>query len=369
MAMNRKAYMHARIFDGFQFHEGQALLCDGPRVAGLVPEASLPPGYEPVKLAGAILAPAFIDLQIYGAYGKMFSEDTTEETLEAVYEYCKSGGAAYCLITLATNRIEKFVEGMEVVRSYLARGGKGILGLHLEGPYLNAAKRGAHVAEYIKTPTREEILMLIEKGRGVLKMMTLAPECCDPAEVGLLQEAGILVSAGHSNATYAEAMDAFNRGIPAATHLFNAMSPFQHRAPGIAGAILDHPRVCCSVVCDGIHVDYAAVRIAKAVMHERLFYITDAVAATPSGSYPHVFRGDHYTLPNGTLSGSALTMMQSVRNGVEQAGISLGESLRMATRYPAALLPDRPIGTLQPGAEASLVVFDDTFRVLQVITA
>lgn len=365
--MMKKAYTNARIFDGNHFLEQQALLTDGKTVTGLVSAAAIPSDYESVDCGDAFLSPAFIDLQIYGGNGHLFSEDTSVATLQATEAYCRSGGAAYCLITLATNSIDKFLEGMDVVRTYLDQGGKGILGLHLEGPYLNPVKRGAHLESFIKTPTKQEVELLLERGKGLFKMMTLAPECCDPELVDRLREEGILVSAGHTNASYAEATAAFNRGIPAATHLYNAMSPLQHRAPGVVGAILDHPQVRASLVCDGIHVDYAAVRIAKAVMKERLFYITDAVTETKTGPYHHLFRGDHYALPDGTLSGSALTMMQSVKNGVVQAGISLEESLRMATSYPAALVNGRKIGRLTPGAVASLVIFDAAYRVLQVV--
>lgn len=206
----------------------------------------------------------------------------------------------------------------------------------------------------------------MEHGREVFKIMTLAPEQCDPEMIQLLMSNGIIVSAGHSNASFEEGVAAFKLGIPAATHLFNAMSAFQSRQPGLVGAIFDSPSVVSSVVCDGVHVDFAAIRISKRIMKERLFYITDAVAETTEGDYQHVFHGDRYTLPDGTLSGSALTMMKCVKNGVEHLGISLEESIRMATVYPARLLGVK-IGMIEKGYSACFTLFDNEMNVHRMI--
>lgn len=363
------SYTNGRIFTGTRFEYKKALLVRDGFVEGLVDENEIPPGYTKEDLDSLMLAPAFIDLQIYGGNDKMFSQETTIESLQATYNYCLAGGCAYFMVTLATNSIAKFLEGMEVVRHYWQAGGKGLIGLHLEGPYINALKKGAHVESYIKKPVVEEVSLLLQKGKDVFKMMTLAPECCEPPIIAMLQQNGVLVSAGHSNAGYEEATNAFNNGIPVATHLFNAMSPLQHRAPGMVGAILDNPRVMSSVVCDGIHASYAAVRIAKQVMKERLFYITDAVAEIREGAYQHLFKGDHYVLPDGTLSGSSLTMMRCVQNGVENLGISLEESIRMATLYPASFVKNKKIGSLEKGAEASLVIFDDRYIIRKVMVS
>lgn len=351
-----QAYFNGPIFTGNEILFNHAVLIDNDRITAIISKDQIPSHYVKSDLQGKTLVPALIDLQIYGGNGKMFSQETTVEAIAHTYEYCKAGGAHHFMITLATNSIDLFMEGIEVVKAYWANGGKGLLGLHLEGPFLNKVKKGAHIEEYIHSPSMEEVKLLMQKGAGVVKMMTLAPECCDPAIVQYLQEQGVLISAGHTNATYKEATDAFDRGIPLATHLYNAMSGLQHRAPGVVGAIFDHSSVCSSVVCDGIHVDFAAVRIAKEIMKERLFYITDAVAASNGGGYTHEFRGDHYALPDGTLSGSALTMMKCVENGVKYLGISLEESLRMASTYPAQFLKDRKLGRIEKGFEAELIV-------------
>jgi len=362
------AFIAREIFTGQEILTGKAVLVREGKVVDIVAASAIPADYRHQKLSGYMLAPAFMDLQIYGGNGQLFSAELTTESLDAVYEYCLQGGCTRFLITLATNSIEKFLRGMEVVKKYQTGGGKGLLGVHLEGPYINPEKKGAHIERFIKKPSLEEIQLLVEKGKGVFRMMTLAPEQCDPACIEYLLKHNIVVSAGHSNARYGQAIDGFYQGIPAATHLFNAMSPLQGREPGMVGAVYDHNDVRSSIVCDGVHVDFASVRISKKIMQERLFFITDAVAEVSYGEYVHVFKGDRYTLPDGTLSGSALTMLQAVRNGVEKVGIPLTESLRMASLYPATVMGlEKKWGSIQPGAVADFVLLDEQLNLLQVI--
>ena len=362
------ALIAREIFTGHDIQTGKAVLIRDARIVDTVPVDEIPAGYRVRELPGYMLAPAFIDLQIYGGNGLLFSADLSTAALEATYEYCLQGGCTQFMITMATNSIEKFIHGLEVAREYRRSGGKGLLGVHLEGPYINPAKKGAHLEKYIKTPTLEEITLLLQKGKEVFRMMTLAPERCDPACIDLLLRNGIVVSAGHSNATYDEAIDGFYKGISAATHLFNAMSPLQGRQPGMLGAIYDNNDVRCSIVCDGVHVDFASVRISKKIMGERLFFITDAVTEVQYGEYTHLFKGDRYTLPDGTLSGSSLTMLRCVTNGVEKAGIPLPEALRMASLYPAAVLGEQEKrGCIRPGAAADLVMLDEQLNILQVL--
>jgi N-acetylglucosamine-6-phosphate deacetylase len=361
------ALIAREIFTGHDIQTGKAVLIREGKIVDIVAASAIPADYRIRELPGYMLAPAFLDLQIYGGNGRLFSADMSVEALEAVYEYCLAGGCTRFMITLATNSIEKFIRGMEVAREYRNGGGKGLLGVHLEGPYINPVKKGAHLEKFIKKPTPDEIRLLLHKGRDIFRMMTLAPEQCDRECIELLMSNGILVSAGHSNATYEEAIGGFYQGIPAATHLFNAMSPLQGRQPGFVGAVYDNNDVRASIVCDGVHVDFASVRISKKMMQDRLFFITDAVAEVQYGEYMHSFKGDRFTLPDGTLSGSALTMLQAVKNGVEKAGITLPEALRMASLYPADLLglQDR-WGALRPGACADMVLLDEQLNLLQV---
>lgn len=366
--MSATAFIAREIFTGREIETGKAVLVKEGRIEGITATDAIPAGYRKEELGGYLLAPAFVDLQIYGGNGKLFSAELTTEALEATYEYCLQGGCTQFQITLATNSLEKFIRGLEVAREYRNGGGKGLLGVHLEGPYINPVKKGAHLEKFIRKPAAAEIRQLLQKGKDLFRMMTLAPEQCDRDCIELLLTSGIVVSAGHSNATYEEAVDGFYQGIPAATHLFNAMSPLQGRQPGMVGAIYDNNDVRCSVVCDGVHVDFASVRISKKIMQQRLFFITDAVTEVSYGEYIHVFKGDRYTLPDGTLSGSALTMLQAVRNGVEECGIPLPEALRMASLYPATVMGMQDHwGVIKPGALADLVLLDEELNLMQVI--
>lgn len=365
----KTAYTHCTIYTSEEQLTGKAVLVNKGVIEDIADAGSIGADYDIKDLGGLNIAPGFIDLQIYGGNGKLFSADLDTASIQATYEYCLKGGCTHFMITMATNTIEVFLKGMDIVRNYWEQGGKGLLGLHLEGPYLNPEKKGAHLADCIKRPTAAEVKMLLDQGRGVLKMMTIAPEVCDAAVIELLLQNGIIVSAGHSNATYEEATAKFAMGIPTATHLFNAMSPLQSRAPGIVGAIYNDDQVKASIVADGIHVDFAAVSISKKIMGKRLFFITDAVAESSKGGYQHIFTGDRYTLPNGTLSGSALTMMKAVSNVVQHCHIPLDEALRMASTYPAQLLSgNTPLGSIAKGYAADLVVFDDKLSVREVIT-
>jgi N-acetylglucosamine-6-phosphate deacetylase len=357
-------YVNARIFTGDRFLEDHAVLTDKGRIIGVIPATEVPEKTRLVELTGLTLAPSLIDLQIYGGNGKLFPYHLDSASLKATYEYCRGGGAAHYMPTVPTSSWEVMLKAINAVKEYWEQGGMGVLGLHLEGPFMNVEKRGAHLQQYITVPTQKDIDRLLEHGRGIIKMMTLAPECCDPKLVKQLQDAEILISAGHSNASYEQAYTAFDNGIPAATHLFNAMSALQGRAPGVVGAIYDHDRVCASVVADGVHVDFASIRISKKIMGERLFLITDAVAESLDGDYIYVWKNDRYVNAQGTLAGSCLTMMQAVKNCVEKVGIPLDEALRMGSTYPAALAgKGNELGRIAAGYRESMVAFDQNFEV------
>lgn len=355
-----KAYTNGKIFDGEQIIEGQSVLTDHGKVMGIVAMATIPTHAEQIDLQGHLLAPAFMDLQIYGGNGHLFGEFPSVEALEATYAYCLSGGTTHFMPTVGTHSEEVMLAAIEAVKAYWKQGGKGVLGLHLEGPYISVEKRGAHLQEYIRVPTLEMIAKWLSPGRDVVKMMTLAPEVCSADVLKFLLKQNIVVSAGHSNATYAQATLAFQKGIKVATHLFNAMTPLQHRLPGVVGAILDSPDVVASMVADGYHVDFAAIRISKKILGERLFLITDAVTENRKGRYSHRLQGDKYVIADGTLSGSSLTMLRAVRNCVEKVGIPLEEALRMASLYPARIMGlDYELGKIKPGFAENFVILDD----------
>lgn len=353
-----KVFVNGKIFDGYSFAEGKTLIVDDGKIIAITSESNFS-GPHVVDVNQQLMVPSFIDLQIYGGNKYLFGEFPSVKALQATYEYCLAGGANYFLPTIATNSLEIMLQGIEAVKEYWQLGGKGVLGLHLEGPYINETKRGAHLLEHIRKPLLEEVELLLEKGEGVIKMITLAPEVCKSSVINMIQQKGITISAGHSNATYNEAATFIKRGINTATHLYNAMSPLNHREPGLVGAIFDSGKVAVSIVADGYHVSYPAISIAKKLLGNKLFLITDAVTENKKGSYRHQPDGDKYVMPDGTLSGSSLTMLQAVKNCVLHAGISLEEAVRMASIYPAKVIgAANQKGKLEKNYDADFLILD-----------
>ncbi len=359
-----KFYTAAKIFTGEEWLTAKAIAVSEGRIIDIVDAACVT-----AEKQAYILAPAFIDVQIYGAYGKLLSVYPDTASLHLLYDYCSKGGASHFQPTVATNSHEVFYTCIDAVKKYWNEGGKGCLGLHIEGPWIHPEKKGAHIESFIHPPSVEEASKLLEYGKGVITMITLAPEVCSKEVVDLVRSYGVIISAGHSNATYEQATTAFDDGIATATHLYNAMSPLQHRAPGMVGAIFDHPTAMTSIVPDGFHVDFAAVRIAKEILKERLFVITDAVTETDQGPYQHYLTGDKYEA-NGILSGSALTMAKAVRNLVHHAGVDLDEALRMVSFYPAQVMKKSDsMGRLAIGHNANLVFLGESLEVVETISA
>jgi len=366
MVVEQKIYSAAKIFTGEQVLENQAIVISNNFIEAIVSIRSL---HKNADEHFDIIAPAFIDIQIYGAHKKLLSVYPEADALFKLNDYCKNGGASHFMATVATNSYEVIFACIDAIKDYWQQGGRGCLGLHVEGPWINPIKKGAHLSRYIHPPTKESIDDLLNYGKGVIQIITLAPEICDPSLIQYIQSQGIIISAGHSNASYQEATDAFNAGIQTATHLFNAMSAFEHRAPGMVGAIFNHPTTMCSIVPDGYHVNFEAIKIAKKQLGNRLFVITDAVTETTTGAYPHQLVGDKYE-SNGILSGSALTMAKAVKNLVEKVGIPLNEALRMASLYPAQVIKkDHTLGSIKVGLPANLVCLNNHLLVEKTITA
>lgn len=361
--MERKIALHnGTIYSGYDITEHHALLISGNRIIDIVPEEQIPKEFEKIDVEGDNICPGLIDLQVYGARGKLFSEMLNVDAIKYIEEDLLKQGCTSFYLTLATNTIAVFDEA---IRAFREASPQVALGLHLEGPFLNVKKRGAHPAELIVKADLPTLHHLLED-HDVVGIMTVAPELLDEECLRYLLEKRILISAGHTDATFEEASYAFDNGIRAATHLWNAMSPLHHRQAGVPGAIFNHKAVSASIVVDGIHVDYEVVKISKAQLGERLFLITDAVTDCNTGIYRHVFNMDHYELPDGTLSGSALTLLGAIRNCVEKVGIPLDEAIRMATTYPARLVERKDIGHLEGEAKANVLVFDQHYNVKKV---
>jgi len=364
---NRKIYQAEKIFTGHEMLQQHAVIVEDGIIIDIISANKISSNAEVIDFKNYIIAPAFIDLQLYGAHKKLLSVYPGAETVKLIYEYSKTGGASHCMPTVATNTYEVIFKCIDAVKSYWQNDGKGVLGLHVEGPWISEAKCGAHNPEWIFSPTVEQTKELLEYGKDVIRMITVAPEVVSREVIDSIHSYNIVVSAGHTNASYEEATASFDT-ITTATHLYNAMSALQHREPGMVGAVLDHKSVYCSVVPDGYHVSFPAIRIAKKNMGNRLFAITDAVTETYEGYYTHTLNGDKYTA-NGILSGSALTMNKCVKNFVTHCNISIDEALRMCSLYPASVMKmENELGSLAEGRDANMVVLNDQFAVMETIT-
>ncbi|MEO8822167.1 MAG: N-acetylglucosamine-6-phosphate deacetylase [Ginsengibacter sp.] len=352
-------FINSTIYTGKEKIKGKALVIEEDKIKGITVTEQIPKNSEIVDCKNGIISPGLIDIQIYGAGGYLFSNAPSASALKSMTESLLSVGTTGFYVTLATNSMKIFHEAIKVVKE---NPHPSVLGLHFEGPYLNPIKRGAHISEFIKRAEKKEVEELLKAADGVLKIMTLAPEMVDKEIIKMLVDNGVVVSAGHSNATFQEAVKGFENGITTNTHLFNAMSPIHHRATGLPGAIYLSKNVFASIIADGIHVDYNTLMISKKMMGEKLFLITDAVEEVKEGAYIHVKKEDRFTLPDGTLSGSKLTLLKAVQNCVEHAQIPIDEALRMASTYPAQVMKLSDRGKIEEGLKANLTIFSEDFK-------
>ena len=364
------ALSNCKIYTGSDVLTDHAVVIENELIKKVCPISELPEGIEVRDLDGANLSPGFIDLQLNGCGGVMLNDEITAETMQIMHKANLKSGCTSFLPTLITSSDEDMRAVITAAREYHNQYQNQSLGLHLEGPYLNVAKKGIHSVDHIRKSDSEMIELICENSDLVAKV-TLAPELNDPEHIERLHKAGVVVSIGHTNATYAEARQGFESGITFATHLFNAMTPMVGREPGVVGAIYDTPEVYAGIIADGFHVDYANIRIAHKVKGEKLVLVTDATAPAGADMEYFIFVGKKVYYrdgkcvdENGTLGGSALTMIEAVQNTVEHAGIALDEALRMATLYPAtAIGVESKLGRIKKGMVANLAIFDRDFNV------
>ncbi|MCL9773288.1 N-acetylglucosamine-6-phosphate deacetylase [Vibrio methylphosphonaticus] len=364
------ALTNCKVFTGSDVLNNHAVVINGEQIEAVLPITELSASIERIDLNGANVSPGFIDLQLNGCGGVMLNDEITAETIHTMHRANLKSGCTSFLPTLITSSDEDMRQALEAARTYQDQYQNHSLGLHLEGPYLNVAKKGIHSVDFIRQ-SDDSMIDLICENNDLVAKVTLAPEQNAPEHIEKLHKAGIVVSIGHTNATYAEARQGFESGITFATHLFNAMTPMTGREPGVVGAIYDTPDVYAGIIADGFHVDYANIRIAHKVKGEKLVLVTDATAPAGAEMDYFIFVGKKVYYKdgkcvdeNGTLGGSALTMIEAVQNTVEHAGIALDETLRMATLYPAkAMGLDNKLGRIKKGMVANLAIFDRDFNV------
>ena len=352
----------------------EAMAISDRHIVAVGQKSSMPALKTVVDLQGMTVTPGFIDLQLNGCGGVQLNNDISETTLDTMHAANLQSGCTTFLPTLITSSYEDMRQAVEVVKVYRQRYPERIPGLHLEGPFLNLQRKGIHNPELIRKPTTTEVQFLC-KHADVISMITLAPEVCGEEVVRQLSEAGIVVSIGHTNATCAETKAAEQAGARFATHLHNAMSPLTSRAPGVVGAIFDSNQLGAGIIADGYHLSWENLRIAHKIMQDRLVLVTDATAAAGSdipefefGGQTVYHRDGKCTGVDGTLGGSALTMMEAVANSVEH-GIAPDAVIRMATVNAAkAINSEQTLGRVAPGQYANLTIIDDRYILKGIVS-
>lgn len=332
--------------------------------------ADAPRGDEAVvDLRGGYLLPGFIDVQVNGGGGVLFNADPSVAAIERIGAAHRAFGVTSFLPTLISDDLDKVAAAIAAVEAAIAKGVPGVVGVHLEGPFLSPAKKGTHDARWFRR-LDEAALNLLSSLTGGRTLVTLAPETCDLEDIRRLAAAGVRVSAGHTDASYARMVEAFDAGVTGVTHLFNAMSPFNHREPGVVGATLENRTAFAGIIVDGRHVSPAALRIALAARPKnRFMLVTDAMPTVGAATKTFDLGGKTIRVENGVcvdedgvLSGSDLDMATALRNAVELLGLDVAEAAMMASAAPAAFLGLKDRGTLAAGRRADLVWLDARLR-------
>lgn len=369
------ALTNGNLYTGTQVLNHHAVMIEGATIQAIVPAQAVGPEIPQVNCQGYGVVPGFIDLQLNGCGGVMFNDAITADTLEIMHRTNLKSGTTSFLPTLITTSDGAMRAAIALVQTYREVHPHRVLGLHLEGPYLNPKRRGIHDGRYVRLPDPEMIAAIAKAGSTTVKLVTLAPEQVAPEHIRQLTTAGIRVAAGHTDATFEEALAGFAAGVSMVTHLFNAMSPWQGRQPGMVGAVFHQRDIDAGIIADGHHVHFASIQVAHQILGDRLFLVTDATP--PAGTTMDAFiiggqqvfyREGKCVSAEGTLGGSALTMIEAIANCVQHAGIPLAEALRMATLYPARAIGCQDfLGQLQPGYVANLALVTPDVTVAGVI--
>jgi N-acetylglucosamine-6-phosphate deacetylase len=367
-----QALINGRVLLGAAFVEDRAVLIEDGRIAALVANADVASDAQRVDLGGGTLVPGFIDVQVNGGGNRVFNDDPSVETIAAIGAAHRQFGTTGFLPTLISDDADKIAAAIEATRAAIAGGVLGVLGVHIEGPFLNVARKGIHDAAKIRPISEAEMGLLSHPAAGKT-VVTLAPETVGPEVVRRLTQAGVLVCAGHTNASAECIQEALRNGLRGFTHLFNAMSQLTAREPGVVGAALYDERSWCGIIVDGHHVDPMVLKLAlRAAPARRFMLVTDAMPSV-GGRKEFQLNGQPITVSHGkctnadgTLAGSDLDMASAVRNAVNLLDLDLAQAIAMASTNPAAFLGlDHELGRIAPGCRANLVLLDDNIEVLE----
>jgi N-acetylglucosamine-6-phosphate deacetylase len=354
------------------FRAGRCVVIEDGRIAAVLPAGDCPPGVPKRVLEGDLL-PGFIDLQVNGGGGVLFNDHPTVEGIAAIGAAHRRFGTTGFLPTLISDDFGVIARAIHAVDAAMEKGVPGVLGIHIEGPFLNPAKKGVHDASKFKRLGADGIELLASLRRG-RTLVTLAPELAPPGTISALVEAGVIVAAGHTAASWQDMQAALAEGLSGFTHLFNAMTQLGSREPGAVGAALDGRDSWCGIIADGHHVHPASLRIALAAIGpERLALVTDAMPTVgwdrksfQLGGVRIMAQGGRLTAPDGTLAGSSLDMAAAVRNAQSLMGVDQATAVRMASTVPAAVLGlSGERGAILPGLSADVVLVDGEGQVVE----
>jgi len=363
--MTQISLINGRVLIDGELRNGLAVSLEGGVITAVGPQETA--DGDVVDLGGDILAPGFIDTQVNGGGGALFNDDPSVECIAAIGAAHRRFGVTGFLPTLISDDLEVVDRAIDAVDAAIGGGVPGVLGIHIEGPFLSQARQGIHDASKFQRLDERLVERLTRLRRG-RTLITLAPERTTPSVIRALAEAGAIVSLGHTDAEYATARAALDAGATGVTHLFNAMSPMLSRAPGVVGAALEDPRPWCGLIVDGRHVHPAVLKVAlRSRPLDRFMLVTDAMPNVGLGTDHFFLQGRRITVQDGVcrddrgvLAGSALDMAQAVRNAMALLGLSLGQAAAMASAFPAAFLGMTDSrGRIAAGYAADLVLLND----------
>jgi N-acetylglucosamine-6-phosphate deacetylase len=354
--------------------EGHCVLLEGGRILDIVPHGHPScQGATAVDLQGNMLLPGFIDSQVNGGGGVLFNDSPTPESIRRIGQAHRRFGTTGFLPTLISADLDVVASAIAATRSAIETEVPGVLGIHIEGPFLNVERKGVHDPAKLRQLDTSAVGLLASLGVG-RTLVTLAPEMTEPTIIRKLTRAGVIVSAGHTNATYAQVVAALQHGLTGFTHLFNAMSQLTGRKPGVVGAALESQESWCGIIVDGQHTSPVVLRLAlRCKPPSRFMLVTDAMPSVGTGVRSFKLEGREIRVSgnvcldeDGRLAGSNIDMASCVRNAVSLLGISLPEAVRMASLYPAEFLGlAHELGRIEPGYRANLVLADDRLNVLE----
>ncbi len=367
-----QAIINGPIFDGDSLRQDHAVLLEDKKILSVVESNQVPPEVTDIyDLNGVMLIPGFIDLQVNGGGGVLFNAAPTVDSLRAIGAAHRRFGTTGFLPTLITDSYAVMRQAVDAVKQAISGGVPGVLGIHLEGPFLNPQRRGAHDESKFCLLDEEgfEILTSLDCGKT---LVTLAPELTSLEMISRLARQGVIVSAGHSGASYEQTLEALNAGVSGFTHLYNAMTPLLSREPGMVGAAIDDDDSWFGIIADGHHMHPAAFRVAVAAKKNgRALLVTDAMPTVGSLEKTFLLDGEPIAARDGrvmnaagSLAGSDLNMLSAVNNAVRFARIDWLEAVRMASVYPArALGLEGETGGIRPGFRANLLALDNQHRI------